>query len=128
MNNLVKKHQDLCKELNRTYAAKNSDYNNSFGDTYAELGIISAITRISDKYNRLVSLAKKPEEERRVKDESIRDTAMDMANYLIMLTMELDREKAMRSKVEKKAVLKKNNRRNSKVKMENIDNENSESN
>ena len=42
--------------------------------------------------SRLESLATKPEEERLVKDESIKDTVLDMANYCIMLAMELERE------------------------------------
>ena len=85
----VQKHKDICKELNDVYAQKNHDYGDSFGETYRKLGIISAVTRISDKYNRLVSLATKPEEERQVKDESITDTLLDMANYCIMTVIEL---------------------------------------
>jgi hypothetical protein len=89
----VEKHMELCKELNNTYDCKNRDYGNSFGDTFQKLGIISAITRITDKYNRLVSLCTKPENERKVKDESIRDTLMDMANYCMMTVIELEKEK-----------------------------------
>lgn len=89
----AEKHMELCKELNNTYECKNRDYGNSFSDTYQKLGIISAVTRITDKYNRLVSLCMKPEEERRVKDESIRDTLMDLCNYALMTVMELEGEK-----------------------------------
>ena len=85
----IQKHKEICKELNDVYAKKNSDYGNSFGDTFDKLGIISAVTRISDKYNRLVSLCTKPEEERKVKDESITDTLLDMANYCIMTVIEM---------------------------------------
>ena len=87
--NRVQKHKDICNELNDVYARKNSDYGNSFGDTFDKLGIISAVTRISDKYNRLVSLCTKSEEERKVKDESITDTLLDMANYCIMTVIEM---------------------------------------
>lgn len=87
--NKVQKHKDICKELNDIYAQKNHDYGNSFGETFDKLGIISAVTRISDKYNRLVSLCTKPEEERKVKDESITDTLLDMANYCIMTVIEM---------------------------------------
>lgn len=89
----VQKHLEIVTALNNLYASKNSDYGNSFGETYQKLGIISAITRISDKYNRLVSLATKPEEERKVKDESIQDTLLDMANYCIMTVIEMEAEK-----------------------------------
>ena len=45
----AEKHMDLCKELNDTYERKNRDYGNSFSDTYQKLGIVSAVTRITDK-------------------------------------------------------------------------------
>lgn len=90
----IQMHKDLCNELNETYKKKNHDYGNSFGETFDKLGIISAITRISDKYNRLVSLCTLPEEERMVKDESISDTLLDMANYCIMTEIELRKNKA----------------------------------
>lgn len=82
-------HKKICEKLNKTYSAKQHDYGNSFGDTFDKLGIISAITRISDKYNRLVSLGAKTKEEQRVKDETITDTLLDLANYAIMTVIEL---------------------------------------
>ena len=88
----VKRHKEICEELNKIYAQKNHDYGNSFGETFDKLGIISAVTRISDKYNRLVSLCAKPEEERKVKDESITDTLLDMANYCMMTVIELHKD------------------------------------
>lgn len=88
----IQMHKELCQKLNETYEKKNSDYGNSFGDTFDKLGVISAITRISDKYNRLVSLCTKSEEERKVKDESITDTLLDMANYCIMTVIELHKD------------------------------------
>lgn len=83
-------HSNLCRELNKIYQNKSSDYGDSFGETFKKLGIISAVTRISDKYNRLVSLCTKSEEEQKVKDESITDTLLDMANYCIMTIIELE--------------------------------------
>ena len=85
----IQMHKEICEKLNDIYARKNSDYGNSFGETFEKLGVISAITRISDKYNRLVSLCTKPEEERKVKDESIEDTLLDLANYAIMTVIEM---------------------------------------
>lgn len=90
--NRVQKHRDICEELNKVYEQKNHDYGNSFGETFDKLGIISAVTRISDKYNRLCALAIKPEEERKVKDESITDTLLDMANYCIMTVIEMHKD------------------------------------
>ena len=90
--NRVQMHKELCEKLNNIYAEKNHDYGNSFGETFDKLGIISAVTRISDKYNRLVSLCMKSEEERKVKDESITDTLLDMANYCIMTVIEMHKD------------------------------------
>ena len=83
------KHMGICKELKQIYRAKNHDYGDSFGETYKKLGIISAVTRITDKVNRLQSLCTK---EQKVEDESIRDTLMDLANYAIMTIIEMEEE------------------------------------
>lgn len=87
--NKVEQHRKICEELNKIYEQKNNDYGNSFGETFQKLGIISAVTRITDKYNRLCSFATKSEADRMVKDESIEDTLLDMANYSIMCLLEL---------------------------------------
>ena len=89
MNDLVEKHLILCNQLNSIYEQKNNAYGNSFGETFEKLGIISAITRISDKYNRLVNLATHPEINKG--DEAIEDTLLDMANYCLMTYMELQK-------------------------------------
>lgn len=83
----VKQHKEVCELLNSTYDQKNKAYGNSFGNTYKDLGIISAVTRISDKFNRLKTLAKN--RDINCGDESIADTLLDMANYCIMTYMEL---------------------------------------
>lgn len=87
MNNLVAKHLELCGKLNKIYEQKNKAYGNSFGETFEKLGLISAVTRISDKYNRLVNLATHPDINKG--DEAIEDTLLDMANYCLMTYMEL---------------------------------------
>ena len=81
-------HSDICKELNDIYTAKNHDYGDSFADTFKTLGPVSAVTRITDKCNRLQSLVTKPKDNQKV-NESIEDTLMDLANYAIMTLMEL---------------------------------------
>ena len=90
MNDLVERHLILCNQLNSIYEQKNNAYGNSFGETFEKLGIISAITRISDKYNRLVNLATHPEINKG--DEAIEDTLLDMANYCLMTYMELQKD------------------------------------
>lgn len=80
------KHKAICEELNKIYKDKNHDYGDSFGETYKKLGIISAVTRITDKANRLQSLCTKDA----LVDESIKDTLMDLANYAIMTLIEME--------------------------------------
>lgn len=84
------RHYAICQKLNAVYKAKNHDYGDSFGDTFKKLGIISAVTRLSDKMNRLMSLA--VAHDAQVKDEKIEDTLLDMANYAIMTLIELGYE------------------------------------
>ena len=88
----LSKHEELCNEIHALYERKNHDYGDSFGRTYQSLGIISAATRITDKYNRFVQLATHLYEQR-VDDESIRDTLVDLANYALMTIIELDADK-----------------------------------
>lgn len=78
--------KNITTEMAELYSKKNHDYGDAFGQTFAELGIISAVTRISDKTNRLKSLATK---DQRVDDEKIEDTLMDLANYAVMTLIEL---------------------------------------
>ena len=83
----LERHKEWCDNLHALYEIKNRAYGDSFGETYKKLGIISAVTRISDKYNRLVNLATHPEID--ANDESLIDTLVDLANYSIMTAMEL---------------------------------------
>lgn len=85
--NKIEKHKEICKELNDIYIAKNHDYSDSFGETFDKLGIISAVTRITDKINRLQTLCTK---EGLVGSETMIDTLMDAANYCIMTIIELE--------------------------------------
>lgn len=86
----VQYHEKLCKELNDLYAKKNRDYGNSFHDTYLEEGLAMSRIRLSDKLARFKKLSFKCEYEGVVKNESIRDTLIDLANYALMTVMELD--------------------------------------
>ena len=77
----------IISDLAETYEAKNADYGDSVGDTYKQFGDVSFLTRITDKYNRILSLADKGECGA-VKDESMDDTILDMANYCILWLVE----------------------------------------
>jgi hypothetical protein len=85
------RHEELCRLLNQTYRAKNEAYGDSFGRTFRELGIISAVTRMYDKFNRVKALAAGVEN--RVADESLMDTLLDLANYCMMTVIEMENGK-----------------------------------
>ena len=78
----VEQFRQIAEEITTLYEMKDRCYGNSFGETYEKLGIISAVTRISDKYNRLCNLAVNQDIDNL--GESIEDTLKDMAAYCIM--------------------------------------------
>ena len=84
------KFREIAEQIATLYEKKDRAYGNSFGDTFQKLGIISAVTRISDKYNRLCNLTTTSTP---INDcgESIEDTLKDMAAYCIMTLIELKR-------------------------------------
>lgn len=86
----VARHEALCKELNNIYAKKNHDYGDSFHQTFLEEGFAMSRIRLSDKLNRFKALTKKPVLDQQVKDESIRDTLIDLANYALMTVLEME--------------------------------------
>ena len=78
----VEQFRQIAEEITDLYEMKDRAYGNSFGETYEKLGIISAVTRISDKYNRLCNLAVNKDIDN--VGESLEDTLKDMAAYCIM--------------------------------------------
>jgi hypothetical protein len=86
--NKYEKHKVICAELGLIYEKKNQTYGDAFGKTFKELGPISAVTRMTDKMNRIVSLVKG--QENLVADESLIDTLRDLANYCIMTIIEME--------------------------------------
>lgn len=85
--NKIEIHKNICDSLNDLYKKKNQDYGDSFGKSYKEYGFTMSLIRLEDKLNRLKSLNKNGNAQ--VKDESIQDTLMDLANYAIMTLIEL---------------------------------------
>lgn len=86
---IMRTFKDITNEMTALYERKNKDYGNSFGKTYEKLGIISAVVRLQDKMNRIIELTTKGEQQ--VKEESLRDTIIDMANYSVMTLMEMSK-------------------------------------
>ena len=87
---MTQKFKKITEELTALYEKKNKAYGNAFSHTYERLGLISAVTRIDDKNNRLVNLCKN----KNIDDlgESVEDTLRDMACYCIMTLMEREKK------------------------------------
>lgn len=97
----IRKFEEITHNMLETYKRKNADYGDSFGESVEELGIVSAITRISDKCNRLKSLVKNSA---KVSDESMEDTLLDLANYAVMTLIEMNIRKASDVKKDEKEI------------------------
>lgn len=72
----------VLKEMGDIFAIKNKKYGNSFEISLDKYGIIAALTRISDKFNRIENLILT--NDKGTADESVIDTLIDMANYCVM--------------------------------------------
>ena len=100
--NKIEKHEQICNEIHEMYIKKNADYGDSVGELYKKLGDISFLTRISDKYNRLMNLMCDYDgyKKKDVNYESIEDTIQDLANYCIIWLMEREMKKEYIDEVE----------------------------
>lgn len=72
----------------KTYETKNHDYGDSFHKSVTKYGLIAALTRMSDKFERAENLILKSDQF--VKNESLEDTLLDLATYAIMTAMEIE--------------------------------------
>ena len=80
----------VTEDMKLTHEAKNHDYGNSFSDIYKKRGDAYAISRIEEKIKRADVLLEK---EAKVNDESLDDSILDAANYLVMWYVERQKEK-----------------------------------
>ena len=86
MNSNFRKYTD---NLAVTLENKNKDYGDSFTNSVDKFGIIAAVVRLEDKFNRLENLTANGDKEK-VKDESLADTALDISGYGLLLYKYLD--------------------------------------
>ena len=89
LDSSVDSFMDITTNMAKTYAAKNHDYGNSFEQSLDKFGLVASVVRLGDKMNRIESLTKK---EAQVKDESIKDTLLDLASYSVMTLMWLNKQ------------------------------------
>ena len=85
---------DITKDMTELYERKNKDYGNSFDKTLNEFGIVAGLIRLNDKMNRVNSIYNK---DISVKDESLEDTLIDLANYAVMTLMWINNKNELRS-------------------------------
>lgn len=88
MKTKIERHALICNEIKALYQRKNADYGDSFHKTFVEEGMAMPRIRLTDKLERFKRLSRS--DERFVKDESIRDTLIDLANYAIMTILEME--------------------------------------
>ena len=87
MNKRIENYKRLQDDMLNTFIDKDSDYGDSFGKTFDKYGIVSALTRMSDKLNRLDNLANSSNQMK--VDESIEDTLLDLANYAMLTYLQI---------------------------------------
>tara|TARA_B100001540_G_C15693342_1_gene590344 strand:- start:538 stop:999 length:462 start_codon:yes stop_codon:yes gene_type:complete len=83
----VKQMTTIQNEAKELFKQKNADY----GDAFADYGTVGVLVRMGDKIRRLQSITNKGIN--LVKEESLRDTLIDLHNYSAMAIMLLDEEK-----------------------------------
>ena len=82
MPDKIQIHRNLCDDMHALYKAKNTDYGDSFAQMRRRYPNVIAM-KLWEKVNRLCTIIDNPDNQK-VKDESIEDTLMDIANYAIM--------------------------------------------
>lgn len=103
-NELVESFKSITSKMAETYEKKNHDYGDSFDKSLDKFGLIASVVRMEDKMNRIESLINKSilnpaypsvsvKDVNLVKDESIKDTLLDLANYAIMTVMWMNNQK-----------------------------------
>lgn len=79
------------KQMEKVFRDKNRDYGNSF----RFWGVTGVVVRIGDKVFRIRQLSNKRYKQK-ISDERIPDTALDLANYAIMLLMLLNENRGIK--------------------------------
>ena len=98
LDDVLKIHEETCDKARSIIEKKGRDYNRGMQDkdtlfnisVAPLLGIVDTIpqgilVRLTDKFMRLISLTKNPQENPEVTNESVNDTIEDTINYLIYL-------------------------------------------
>lgn len=104
----MKFHQECCDKMIAITKAKNADYTGTDPDPFSNfsrvhsLGICSIeqgfLVRMTDKLSRISSFVQKGVLE--VKDESVEDTLLDLANYSLLMAGFIKSEREKKFKID----------------------------
>lgn len=86
----VERLKKLMIEQLELYKGKNAKYGDSFGISVQKYGLISALTRMSDKWNRIENLILNHDDG--TEDESLIDSLRDLSNYALMCVLEIEED------------------------------------
>lgn len=87
------------------FVRKNHDYGNSFEKSLDMFGLVAGIVRMSDKFERLVSL-NDPSKDAQIASESLVDTLEDLSNYAAMAACWMKRKKERFEELDNDNILK----------------------
>ena len=95
MINKVKRFREIVNAMADLYEKKNSNYGDSFGKLFHDLGPTSGLVPLHNKLDRLTSLIAKSDKNN---FESVEDTLKDLACYAIMnlIETEIEKEKGLK--------------------------------
>lgn len=80
--------KEVTEWMNNVYERKNADYGDSFSKTFEKFGMMAVVVRLYDKVERISQISVN---EPQVKDETEKDTLLDIANYAVMALVELSK-------------------------------------
>ena len=80
--------KEVTEWMNNVYERKNADYGDSFSKTFEKFGMMAVVVRLYDKVERISQISVN---EPQVKEETEKDTLLDIANYAVMALVELSK-------------------------------------
>ena len=82
----IERFHEIVNEMANLYAKKNSNYGDSFGKLYNDLGPMAGLVPLHNKLDRLTNLIKGNHND----FESVEDTIRDLTCYSVMFLIELE--------------------------------------
>lgn len=89
MNNLEKNQIQFNQIIEEAKNLRWEKYK-CYGDSYKDFGLIGIAIKINDKCKRIINITKNPHLNDIIKNDSLRDSLIDLINYSVMYVMELD--------------------------------------